>query len=205
MTKLLDPQQSYTFSKIFELRPELDRLVNELGYALRRVPLALPIYAGVLDRLDNLRQRLEEILPYVNLANEATRREVLISPIIMEVVHYTHAQLRIEYPVKVSDQLQGYVDYLLRTQSHLIVIEAKQEDMTNGFTQLAMEMIALDQWSEMPNQQQIIGAVTTGNLWQFGRLDRSTKVIEQGLNSYRVTEDLEQLLRVLIYCLRNGS
>jgi hypothetical protein len=205
MAKLLDPQQSYTFSKIFELRPELDRLVNELGYALRRVPLALPVYAGALDRLDNLRQRLEEILPYVNLANEATRREVLISPIIMEVVHYTHAQLRIEYPVKVSDQLQGYVDYLLRTQSHLIVIEAKQEDMTNGFTQLAIEMIALDQWSEMPNQQQIIGAVTTGNLWQFGRLDRSTKVIEQGLNSYRVTEDLEQLLRVLIYCLRNGS
>jgi Type I restriction enzyme R protein N terminus (HSDR_N) len=205
MAKLLDPQQSYTFSKIFELRPELDRLVNELGYVLQRVPLALPTYTGVLDRLDNLYQRLEEILPYVNLANEDTRREVLISPIIMEVVHYTHAQLRIEYPVKVSDQLQGYVDYLLRTQSHLIVIEAKQEDMTNGFTQLAMEMIALDQWSEMPNQRQIIGAVTTGNLWQFGRLDRSSKVIEQGLNSYRVTEDLEPLLRVLIYCLRNGS
>jgi hypothetical protein len=205
MAKLLDPQQSYTFSKIFELRPELDRLVNELGYVLQRVPLALPTHTGVLDRLDNLYQRLEEILPYVNLANEATRREVLISPIIMEVVHYTHAQLRIEYPVKVSDQLQGYVDYLLRTQSHLIVIEAKQEDMTNGFTQLAMEMIALDQWSEMPNQRQIIGAVTTGNLWQFGRLDRSSKVIEQGLNSYRVTEDLEPLLRVLIYCLRNGS
>jgi hypothetical protein len=50
MTTLLDPQQSYTFSKIFDLRPELDILVNELGYALRRVPLALPV-AGELDRL----------------------------------------------------------------------------------------------------------------------------------------------------------
>jgi hypothetical protein len=203
MATLLDPQQSYTFSKIFDLRPELDRLVTELGYDLRRVPLALPAYTGELDRLENLTQRLEEILPYVNLANEATRREVLISPIVMEVVHYTRAQLRIEYPVKVSNQLQGYVDYLLRTQNHLIVIEAKQEDMTNGFTQLAMEMIALDQWSELPDQPEIIGAVTTGNLWQFGRLNRSSKIIEQGLNSYRVIEDLEQLLRVLIYCLKD--
>jgi hypothetical protein len=203
MATLLDPQQSYIFSKIFDLRPELDRLVAELGYDLRRVPLALPAYTGELDRLENLTQRLEEILPYVNLANEATRREVLISPIVMEVVHYTRAQLRIEYPVKVSNQLQGYVDYLLRTQNHLIVIEAKQEDMTNGFTQLAMEMIALDQWSELPDQPEIIGAVTTGNLWQFGRLNRSSKIIEQGLNSYRVIEDLEQLLRVLIYCLKD--
>jgi hypothetical protein len=203
MITLLDPQQSYTFSKIFELRPELDLLVNELGYALRRVPLILPAFAGYLDRLENLALRLEEILPYVNLANEATRREVLISPIVMEVVHYTQAQLRIEYPVKVSNQLQGYVDYLLRTQSHLIVIEAKQEDMTNGFTQLAMEMIALDQWSEMPDQPEIVGAVTTGNLWQFGRLNRSSKVIEQGLNSYRVIEDLESLMRVLIYSLKD--
>jgi hypothetical protein len=137
----------------------------------------------------------------VNLANEATRREVLISPVVMEVVHYTQAQLRIEYPVKVSEQLQGYVDYLLRTQCHLIVIEAMQEDMTNGFTQLAMEMIALDQWPDTPLQSQIIGAVTTGNLWQFGRLDRASKVMEQGLNSYRVTKDLEQLLRILIRSL----
>lgn len=204
MTTLLDPQQSYTLSKIFDLRPELDILVNELGYALRRVPLVLPVYTKELDRLENLTQRLEEILPYVNLANEATRREVLTSPIVMEVVHYTQAQLRIKYPVKVSNQLQGYVDYLLRTQNHLIVIEAKQEDMTNGFTQLAIEIIALDQWSEMPDQPEIIGAVTTGNLWQFGRLNRSSKVIKQGLNSYRVIEDLEPLLRVLIYGLKIG-
>jgi hypothetical protein len=201
MARLLDLQQSYTFSKIFELRAEVDQLLTELGYTLQRVPLALPQYMGVLDRLDNLRQRLEEILPYVNLANEATRREVLISPVVMEVVHYTQAQLRIEYPVKVSEQLQGYVDYLLRTQCHLIVIEAMQEDMTNGFTQLAMEMIALDQWPDTPLQSQIIGAVTTGNLWQFGRLDRASKVMEQGLNSYRVTKDLEQLLRILIRSL----
>ena len=198
MSQLLDPSQSYTFSKIFELKAEVDELVAELGYSLRRVPLDLPLYVGELDRLSQLRQRIEEIRPFINLANEATRREMLISPVMIDVVHYTQAQLRIEYPVKVSNQLQGYVDYLLKTQCHLIVIEAKQEDITNGFTQLAAEMIALDQWSNTPAQAQIIGAVTTGTLWQFGRLDRTSKVLEQGLNSYRVPEDLELLMRILI-------
>lgn len=66
MTKFLNPQQSYTFNEIFELQPELDRLVNELGYTLQRVPLALPVCPRALDRPDNLRQRLEEILPYGN-------------------------------------------------------------------------------------------------------------------------------------------
>jgi hypothetical protein len=198
MLQLLDPNQSYTFSKIFDLKAEVDELVAELGYSLRRVTLDLPLYVGELDRLSQLRQRIEEIRPCVNLANEATRREMLIAPVMMDVVHYTQAQLRIEYPVKVNSYLQGYVDYLLRTDHHLIVIEAKQEDITNGFTQLAAEMIALDQWPNTPAQAQIIGAVTTGTLWQFGRLDRVSKVLEQGLNSYRVPEDLEQLMGILV-------
>jgi hypothetical protein len=120
--------------------------------------------------------------------------------VIMSTVNREYPKI-CEYPVKVSDQLQGYVDYLLHNQSNLIVVEAKQEDMTNGFTQLAMEMIALDQWSDTPDQLQLIGAVTTCSLWQFGRLDRSIKVIGQGLNSYRVTEDLEPLLRILVQSL----
>ena len=59
------------------------------------------------------------------------------------------------------------------------MIEAKQADLTRGFTQLATEMIALDQWTEV-NQPSFLGAVTTGNIWQFGVLHRQSKQIEQG-------------------------
>lgn len=201
MAKLLDPNQSYTFSKIFDLKAEVDELVAEFGYSLTRKPLYLPQYTGELDRLEELRQRIEEILPYVSLANEATRREVLISRVVIDLVHYTHAQLRIEYPIKVNEQLQGYFDYFLRTQTNLLVIEAKKEDLTNGFTQLATELIALDQWANSTQQTELIGAVTTGNIWQFGVLHRTTKQIDQGLNSYRVPEDLEELMRILVQCL----
>src|SRR6476646_7739656 len=105
--RVLDPNQPYTFSKIFELKAEVDALAEDFGYSLTRKRLALPQFTGELDRLQQLRDRLEEVLPYVNLANEATRREVLIAGVVLDLIHYTHAQLRIEYPIKVSDQLQG--------------------------------------------------------------------------------------------------
>ena len=203
MAKPLDLNQSYTFSKIFELKLEVDELVAEFGYSLTRKRLHLPQYSGELDRLSELRERIEEVLPYVNLANEASRREILIAPVVLDLVHYTHAQLRIEYPIKVIEPLQGYFDYLLRTQTRLLVIKAKQEDLSNGFTQLAAELIALDLWTDSTQQPELIGAVTTGTIWQFGVLHRAKKQIDQGFNSYRVTEDLEPLMRILVNALLN--
>lgn len=205
---LLKPDQSYTFSKFFEMRADIDKLVGEFGYSLRRTRLNLSEYSGELDRLADTRNRIEELLPYINLANETARREVLISPIVADIVHYTKVQLRIEYPIKVTEQLQGLLDYLLGlNHSQLLIIEAKQEDLTNGFTQLATELIAVDLWEDSPDvsvQPDLIGAVTTGILWQFGVLHRQEKLIEQGLNSYRVTEDLEQLMRILVAALINN-
>ena len=61
-------------------------------------------------------------------------------------------------------------------------------------------MIALDQWMDS-SQEQLIGAVTTGILWQFSRLDRETKHIAQGLENYRVPEDIDTLMRILVNAL----
>jgi len=198
--KILNPNETYTFSKFFDLNAEADDIVADFGYSLSREKLNLPLYSGELGRLQELRDRIEEILPFVNLTTEIARREILISRVVTEVVHYTQAQLRIEYPLKVSEQLQGSLDYLLRTDRQIIVIEAQKEDLTNGIKQLAVEMIALDQWMESP-QKQLIGAVTTGSVWQFSQLDRENKHIYQGLESYRVPEDVETLLRILFQAL----
>jgi hypothetical protein len=81
------------------------------------------------------------------------------------------------------------------------VIEAKREDLDYGFTQLVAEMIALDQWDRSPDQPQLLGAVTTGQIWRFGLLDRATKHIEQGLDLYRVPDDLDIVVRILIQAL----
>ncbi len=194
---LLDPNRSYTFSNYFELGFTVDDLVAEFGYSFERKFLTLPQYSDKLDRITDLKQRIEEILPYVDLENETTRREMLIAPIISDLIHYSHAQLRIEYSIQVDNRLQGKLDYLLRSTTNLIVIEAKQADINRGFTQLATEMIALDHWIDSP-QTEILGAVTTGNIWQFGILDRQSKSICEGINLYRVTEEVEIIIRILL-------
>jgi hypothetical protein len=201
-TPLLDPNRSYTFSNYFELGFAVDDLVAEFGYSFERKFLKLPQYSGSLDRLADLKQRIEEVLPFVNLENEATRREILIAPIVTDIIHYSHAELRIEYNIKVDNKLQGNLDYYLRTTTNLIVIEAKQADINRGFIQLATEMIALDKWTDS-TQAEILGAVTTGNVWQFGILNRQKQSIEQAINLYRVTEELEIVVRTLLAALMN--
>jgi hypothetical protein len=201
MSKILDVNQSYTFSQIFELKIEPDDLAAEFGYTFQRTRLNLPQYVGALSRLEDLRSRLEAVMPYVSLTNETSRREVLVSQVILEVVQQTKAQLKIEYPIKVTEQLKGILDYLLKSQTELLVIEAKREDLDYGFTQLVAEMIALDQWDRSPDQPQLLGAVTTGQIWRFGLLDRATKHIEQGLDLYRVPDDLDIVVRILIQAL----
>jgi len=202
MAQVIDLNQSYTFSKIFDLKIRADEFAEVMGYTLQRRILHLPTYAGELERLDELHSRIEEILPYVDLSSETSRREILISRVVTELVHYTKAQLRIEYQLKVTEQLQGYLDYLLRGQTELLVIEAKRQDLDYGFTQLIAQMIALDQWDRMPDQRILLGVITTGTIWQFARLDRASRKIEQGLESFRVPEDLDALMRILVAALK---
>ncbi|GJD19424.1 hypothetical protein RIVM261_043800 [Rivularia sp. IAM M-261] len=144
----LDSNQSYTFSRYFELGFEASELAQELGYTLTRKNLILLQYHSELDRLQELRDRIEEVLPFVLLTNESARREILIARVVTKLIHYTQEELRIKYVLKVSNWLQGNLNYLLRLNSvnQLLVIEAKYEDLTRGFTQLVAELAALDQW-----------------------------------------------------------
>ena len=199
--KVLEPGGSYTFSKIFELKLIAKDLVKEFGYTLTRKRLNLPQYQGELDRINDLRDRIEETLPYVSLSTETARREVLVSPVILDLIHYTKAEMRIEYPIKVTEQLQGYLDYFLEGQNQLLIIEAKKEDLDFGFTQLAAQLIALDQWEADKPITHILGAVTTGKIWEFGLLDRKAKHLDQGFDSYRVPDDIEALMRILVHAL----
>ncbi len=198
MKSIINLSESYTFSKYFDLKIEPKDLAQSFGYDFTRKRLNLPQFEGELDRIVELKDRIEEILPYVSLANETARREILISPVILSLIHYTKSDLRIEYFIKVNDQLQGYLDYLLEKQQNLLVIEAKKGDLDYGFTQLVAELITLDKWQENEQQIYIIGAVSTGQIWQFARLDRLKKHIEQGLQIYRVPDDLESLMRILV-------
>jgi hypothetical protein len=197
---ILQPGQSYTFRHYFEMSYEPEDILAEFGYTLQRSLLSLPQSTADLDRLDDLKTRIRESLPYISLTSEAARRELLIAPLLLDIVHYTRAQLRIEYPLTVTEQLKGSLDYYLYSVGKLLVIEAKNADIAKGFTQLAVELIALDKWTDS-DQPILQGAVSTGDIWQFGILHRSEKQIQQGLSLYRVPDDLENLIRILVKIL----
>lgn len=197
---IIQPDQSYTFADYFKLNFAPQDILVHFQVTLQRRSVDLPQYAGKLDRLHDLTSRIAESLPRLNLTSEMARREFLIAPVLMEILHYTPAMLNVEYPVAVNPQLKGVLDYLLQNDQTFLVIKAKNEDLERGFVQLAVELIALDQWIES-DQTILQGAISTGNIWQFGQFDRQTRVITQNLNLYRVPADLEDLLRVLIHIL----
>ena len=138
--------------------------------------------------LNDLKNRIEESLPRLSLTSEMARREFLIAPVLTDVLHYTQATLNVEYPVAVSNQLKGSLDYLLQNHQTFVVIEAKKEDLERGFVQLAVELIALDQWTD--SEQPILqGAISAGNIWQFGQFHRQQRAVTQDLALYRVQAD----------------
>ena len=199
-TPILQAGQSYTFRQYFELPFEPDDILAELGYTLDRAELDLARYAGELDRMEESQRRIRENLQYTSLTSEQARRELLVAPIITDLCHYTRSQLRIDYPLVVNDWLKGNLDYFVRANNTLLVVEAKNDDLARGFTQLAAELIALDQWSDT-EQTILYGSVTTGDIWKFGQLHRSEKRIVQDINLYRVPGDFEDLMRTLVAIL----
>jgi hypothetical protein len=83
----------------------------------------------------------------------------------------------------------------LQGEKSLLVVEAKKDDLTRGFTQLAVEMIALAQVEE---SNILYGAITIGDAWRFGKLEVSESRIIQDITLYRVPDDLEQLTKIMM-------
>jgi hypothetical protein len=191
--RVLNPEENYTFAKFFELAYDIEDVLADLNCQFSRSSLTFPIAHNLAD-LSNLREQIEDGIQYVGITSEQARREFLIAPIIRHVCRQTQQTVKVEYPITVNHWLKGTLDYYFRD---LLVIEAKRDNLENGFTQLASELIALDQWtkSEKPI---LYGAVTTGNDWRFGTFDRATRLITQDLKLYRVPEELEILVGLLI-------
>jgi hypothetical protein len=194
---ILDPQQSYTFSKFFELTADPEELFAELGWTLQNKSLNLPKGQQELDFLPILQKRLERSLELIDLTTEIARREALIAPILFEVCSQCGQKMKLEYAVSVNNWLKGTFDYFIPAPHNLLIIEAKQADLSKGFVQLGAELIALDQWTES-SVSLFYGAVTTGDAWKFGMLDRTNHILYRDTNLYAVPANLKDVLEILM-------
>ncbi|MEM9218571.1 MAG: hypothetical protein AAGD25_30045 [Cyanobacteria bacterium P01_F01_bin.150] len=191
---ILDPAASYSFSQYGALPFDTADVLAEFGVALQLTTLDLP-EQQILDP-SPLAQELTENLALVDPTSEMARRESLIFPILKTVCKTIQSPLKIEYSIQVSKQLKGNVDYFIPTSQNLVIIEAKNADIGKGFTQLAVELIALDQWIDAPADC-LYGAVTTGDIWKFGRFYRQQKLIQKDISTYGVPNDLTKVLAIL--------
>jgi len=204
MGKVLKKDKKYTFSDYFELNYPCKEILAEFEYSYCFEELTLPKSSRQISSLDTLRQTYVTKLPFISLTSEAAKREFYISPLLLELLNYIHAEINVEYPLDAGENLSGTIDYLLRFKNNLIIIEAKKGDLEKGFTQLAIELIASDNYFETP-QTSLYGAVTLGDVWRFGVLDRPSKTLKKDMNAYTLLSDLDDILLILIGILEIES
>lgn len=199
----LTTQEGLTFTDYFKLNIDIEEVLAHFGYTFSRSELTLPRDKQEIPWYEDLHQRIQASLPYISLTSEAARREFLIAPILIDLARYNHVKVKVEFLLEVSNQLRGTIDYYIQARHSFLVIEAKNADLQRGFTQLSAELMALDQWTEEITPT-LYGAVSIGNVWQFGKLDRTEKHITQDLQLYRVPTDLYDLLQILLGILGVG-
>jgi hypothetical protein len=189
--------ETYSFSRYFAMPFTVREILREFEFSYTRKHLNL-LRSKISPDLTLLKQQLDRNQRRMPLTNEMARREALISPVLLEISDLTDRQILAEYAVSVNEYLKGTLDYYLTDESEtgLLIIEAKQSDLVHGFTQLAVELIALDQWTRSQSPL-LYGVVTTGDRWVFGVLDRAAKTVTEDDREFAIAQ-LDDLVSVLL-------
>jgi hypothetical protein len=129
-------------------------------------------------------QRLELVCQLGYVKSEAEVAQGLIFPILLEVWNYYRDLLKIWAEAGLAAEgLSGNPDYVVvRTAvpgqirfapPYAVIVEAKQEKLDEGWGQCLAAMVAAQRLNQH-HDLAIYGMVTTGRLWEFGRLTAQT-------------------------------
>jgi hypothetical protein len=128
----------------------------------------------------------------VNVNTEKARSELMIAPLLVEfkLLHRDRISLfsGIDFTVDEAAGLKGRCDYILSqspeqlalTAPVCVLVEAKNENIVAGIPQCLAEMVAAQQFNakqKLP-EAPVYGAVTTGSLWRFMKLDGTTASVD---------------------------
>jgi hypothetical protein len=194
---ILKSDASYTFHDYFKMKFAAKDILADLGCQLIRGTMDLP--RSPWD-VKPLQEDMVRYIPMISLDSEDARKQALISPLLLKLVLLLNIPMEIQYPIAVNQWLKGSLDYFLSNNEHnMIVIEAKNADMSRGFVQMAVELIALQLWLSRDREfdRPLFGAVTTGDAWQFGQYHPGDRTILQDVNLYTVPHQLTDVAAIL--------
>jgi len=145
----------------------------------------------------------------VDINTEKARSELIIAPILLEVRRQLNYQIGLfsgsEFNVAPEKGLNGTCDFLMSLSAErlfisapvITLVEAKKEDIKAGLGQCAAEMLAAQLFNEEEGNQIpiIYGAVTSGTVWRFLKLDGNIVSIDA---SEYYLRDVGKILGILL-------
>jgi len=142
-------------------------------------------------------ERLADILRYnlplaLAIDTEKARSELIIAPVLIELKRQFNDRFSffsgIDFNVDPAQGLNGKCDYILSKSEEqlyvaapiLVMVEAKNDRVKEGIPQCIAEMIAAKRFNEARSNpiSTIYGAVSTGSLWKFLKLEDSLAYID---------------------------
>ena len=148
------------------------------------------------------------------ISTEKAKSEMIIAPVLIEVRRLLDNKISlfsgIDFNVNIEQGLNGFCDFLIGLSSQqlyvtspvIALVEAKNDNLKQGFAQCIAEMIAAAQLnqSEENNVENIYGCVTNGNQWVFLQLTGNLVVVD--LDEYYINQP-EKIISVFVSLIKS--
>lgn len=152
----------------------------------------------------------------LRVASEKARNEFIVAPILLAVRELSGKTVAIfsgeRFDVDTAAGLSGECDFLLTLAPPtpiirapaLVVVEAKRQDIEGGLGQCTALMVAARRFNVRQGRPaaRVYGCVTTGEDWQFLRLDDSV-ITYDTTRIYR--DNVGQLLACLLHVVSENA
>jgi hypothetical protein len=128
----------------------------------------------------------------LSLLSEKSRSEFIVAPILLAARELSGNRFAIysgqRLDVDPERGLTGECDFILSASDPVLplqapiatIVEAKKNDIESGLGQCIAQMVAADRFNQSNGQSgaRVFGCVTTGEAWQFLRLDGAEALLE---------------------------
>jgi hypothetical protein len=182
-----------TFKSVEEVATKFDiEASDKVTFVDEKAIKVLDVFLSMIEK--NLKND-------TNYVSEFAICETIIRPILDIIVENYPLRVwsHISYNVDKEKGLIGEPDYLIARKNKyggmarpaLSVIEAKKDNFDEGWTQALAEMVA----SSLLGATTCYGIVTSGVLWQFGKLDNNIFTIDS--KSISATTELQRVFNTI--------
>ncbi len=187
----------------------LQDVKERLGVSIREVPDLFGVFPSATPDawlIDLLRDSLPLALA---ISTEKARSELIIAPVLLEVRRRSAGAVSLfsgtEFDVDPARGLTGFCDWILgRSPGQLsieapvvAIVEAKNENIRQGVAQCIAELVAAREFNVRRGSPVpvVYGAVTTGDLWRFLKLEEDVATVDLSLLHI---DHLDRILGVLL-------